>query len=185
MAPPPENVLICSARGPHPVKIRPCRPRVSHDANDAALPERSGSTGCDTVGGVSVSRTENMTLAPAKNPLTSTPVSSTQKSSSSPVTPRTHARRRGRCRPNQWATFPNSTRSDRDTMRISAATARVVSRITGQVVGPTDSIPNSWRMSFCQPTCFHTPWTVIHAMSATRTPSTIVRARPRSLGISR
>ncbi len=51
-APPPENVLICSTPGPHPVKIRPCRPRVSHATRDAELPERSGSTGWDTVGGI-------------------------------------------------------------------------------------------------------------------------------------
>ena len=167
------------------MKIRPCRPSVSHAANDAALPERSGSTGWDTVGGVSVSRTENIAFAPAKNPFTRTPVSSTQNSSSSAETPRTHARRRGRCRPNQPATFPNSTRNDRDTTRTSAATAAVVSRITGQDVGEVGSIPNSSRMSFCQPTCFHTAMTVIHAMRTPRTPSTIVRARPLNFGISR
>ena len=167
------------------MKIRPCRPSVSHAAKDAGLPELSGPNGCDTVGGVSVSRTENMTLAPAKNPFTRTPVSSTQNSSNNPVTPRTHASRRGRCRPNQPATLPNSTRSDRDTTRTRAATATVVSRITGQDVGETGSIPNSSRVSFCHPTCFHTPLRVIHTTSATRIPSTIVRARPRSLGISR
>ena len=68
---------------------------------------------------------------------------------------------------------------------MSAATPMVVSRITGQDVGLTGSIPNSSRMSFCQPTCFQAPCSVIQMMSATRTPRTIVRARPRSLGISR
>ena len=167
------------------MKIRPCRPRVSQAANDAALPERSGSTGCDTGAGVSVSRTENITFAPAKKPLTSTPVSSTQNSSSNPVTPRTHARRRGRCRPNHRATAPNRTRSDRETIRISAATATVVSRITGQVRGDTGSIPNSSRVSFCQPTCCQTAAIVNHATNATSSPRTIVRARPLSFGMPR
>ncbi len=177
--------MICSARGPQPVKIRPCRPSVSQADSDAGLPERCGSRGCDTEAGVSVSRTENMTFATAKNPLTRTPVSSSQNSSSSPTTPSTQASRRGRCLPSQRVTLLNSTRNDLATIRIRTATSAVVSAMTGQIIGVIGSMPKSSRVSFCQPTCCHTEVTVDSATKPTSSPSTIVRARPFSVGISR
>ena len=57
--------------------------------------------------------------------------------------------------------------------------------MTGQTVKVTGSIPNSVRISFCQPTWRHAENTTLQPMSAMRIHVVIVRARPLSLGICR
>jgi hypothetical protein len=62
------------AEGPDPVKLRPCRPNVSHGTSDWGPPERSPVAGWTTPSSVMVSRTENALSARFDKPCNSTPV---------------------------------------------------------------------------------------------------------------
>jgi hypothetical protein len=124
-------------------------------------------------------------LDTAKKPVTSTPETRPQISSSSPAEPSAIARRRGSHAPSQRPTVRNSSRSERATISTSAADRTPTARITGHTVHDTEGIPNVERISFCQPTWRQAENSTPHVTTATSTPTTTVRARPCSVGTRR
>ena len=153
------------------MKIRPCRPRVSHAASDAALPERSGSTGCDTGGwGVGVAHREH-DVRPGEEALHQHTGQQHPEQQQQPSDAQ-HPRQAPGQVPAQPAghlpeQHPQRPRHDQDQRRHHAPWS---AGSPATCVGDTGSIPNSSRMSFCQPTCCQTARSVNHATNATRSP---------------
>ena len=124
-------------------------------------------------------------LAPAKKPLTMTPVHRPQKSATTRPVPSTIDSRGGRRRPSQVTAVRASSRTPRPASSRATATTTVTATITGQISGDVCGIPNISRISFCQPTRRQPFQTAPHAPTPTSTQSATVRARPRRPGMPR
>ena len=161
-----------SSRGLRPGRERCRRPRPLGGGRESVLREPVVSCGA------------KIALAPAKKPLTMTPVHRPHRSTTTRPVPSTIDRRGGSRRPSQRTAVVASSRSPRPASNSRSATPRVTVTTTGQMSGEVGGIPNC-RISFCHPTSRQPFHTAPHAPTPTSAQRATVRARPRSPGMPR